>query len=353
MLSGPFPPVKMLVTVGIEQLAAALANAAGPVQDPNVVWSFSDLTTKLSKQPPPTPPPLSETLKRMAGRAWIQHAGHPPDQTLADLFARARLQRVLHTGDGAVLAMGRTVRLATPAQKDALIARDVGCVIPGCAVPGEHCEVHHVIPWAAGGPTDVQNMCLLCPRQTPHRSRATNLGPRNDQRRPLGPATELGRPHPTTAPQPHPHDATGVGRPVQGRPPPPPLQPASSQDQVVRVTGPRATPDEAFAPLVGLHAPALVEQCRHVLRQHVVRRVQAMDAARLQVVVHDEQDPTWRDRSHQRALRVVRGCALQRRVLHRHQVVGPQRRLDQPGMDPRHVHGGVTGVPLGPLESDL
>ena len=164
VLSGPYPPVKILVTVGVEQLAAALAAAAGPVKDPNVAWSFSDLSTKLPTEPPPTPPPLSETVKRVAGRAWIQHAGHPPDQTLADLFARARLQRVLHTGDGAVLALGRTVRLATPAQKDALIARDLGCVIPGCAVPGEHCEAHHVIPWAAGGPTDVQNMCLLCAR---------------------------------------------------------------------------------------------------------------------------------------------------------------------------------------------
>ena len=164
VLSGPYPPVKILVTVGVDQLAAALVKAAGPVKDPNVAWSFDQLSTKLSKQPPPTPPPLSETVDRMAGRAWIQHAGHPPDATLAELFARARLQRVLHTPDGAVLAMGRTVRLATPAQKDALIARDVGCVIPGCAVPGEHCEVHHVIPWAAGGATDIENMCLLCSR---------------------------------------------------------------------------------------------------------------------------------------------------------------------------------------------
>ena len=163
VLSGPYPPVKILVTVGVEQLAAALAKAAGPVKDPNVAWSFNDLATKLSKQATDTTP-LSETVKRMAGRAWIQHAGHPPDQTLADLFARARLHRVLHTADGAVLALGRTVRLATPAQKDALIARDLGCVIPGCAVPGEHCEAHHVIPWAAGGPTDVQNMTLLCAR---------------------------------------------------------------------------------------------------------------------------------------------------------------------------------------------
>ena len=164
VLSGPYPPVKILVTVGVDQLAAALVKAAGPVKDPNVAWSFDQLSTKLSKQPPPTPPPLSETVDRMAGRAWIQHAGHPPDATLAELFARARLQRVLHTPDGAVLAMGRTVRLATPPQKDALIARDVGCVIPGCAVPGEHCQVHHVTPWAAGGPTDTDNMCLLCSR---------------------------------------------------------------------------------------------------------------------------------------------------------------------------------------------
>ena len=46
VLSGPYPPVKILVTVGVEQLAAALATAAGPVKDPNVAWSFSDLATK-------------------------------------------------------------------------------------------------------------------------------------------------------------------------------------------------------------------------------------------------------------------------------------------------------------------
>ena len=103
-------------------------------------------------------------VDRLPGQAWIQHAGRPPDATLADLFAGARLQRVLHTRDGAVLAMGRTVRLATPAQKDALIARDLHCVIPGCAVPGEHCQVHQIIPWAAGGPTDLDNMTLLCVR---------------------------------------------------------------------------------------------------------------------------------------------------------------------------------------------
>ena len=54
VLSGPYPPVKILVTVGVEQLAAALATAAGPVKDPNVLWSFRDLATKPR---PPEPPP--------------------------------------------------------------------------------------------------------------------------------------------------------------------------------------------------------------------------------------------------------------------------------------------------------
>jgi HNH endonuclease len=27
----------------------------------------------------------------------------------------------------------------------------------------EHCDAHHVIPWAAGGTTSVENLALLCP----------------------------------------------------------------------------------------------------------------------------------------------------------------------------------------------
>ena len=156
--SGPYPPVKILVTVSIEHLAQALARTCKPGNDPGALWNFG------TSPPDPPPEPLSDVVERLGGQAWIQHVGRPPDATLVELVAGARLQRVLHTRDGAVLAMGRTVRLATPAQKDALIARDLTCVIPGCTVPGEHCQVHHVTPWAAGGPTDLDNMTLLCVR---------------------------------------------------------------------------------------------------------------------------------------------------------------------------------------------
>ena len=58
--------------------------------------------------------------------------------------------------------MGRTRRLATPGQTVALIARDSGCSFPGCDRPPEWCERHHVVAWVDGGPTDVDNITLVC-----------------------------------------------------------------------------------------------------------------------------------------------------------------------------------------------
>ena len=60
------------------------------------------------------------------------------------------------------LAVGRSARTATPAQRRALAARDKGCIIPGCGIPAEACQTHHVQDWAAGGDTDLPNLALLC-----------------------------------------------------------------------------------------------------------------------------------------------------------------------------------------------
>ncbi|WP_375489963.1 DUF222 domain-containing protein [uncultured Jatrophihabitans sp.] len=63
---------------------------------------------------------------------------------------------------GAVLFCGRTKRLATPALRYALAARDGGCCFPGCERPAAWCEAHHIREWTDGGPTDIDNLCLLC-----------------------------------------------------------------------------------------------------------------------------------------------------------------------------------------------
>jgi hypothetical protein len=59
------------------------------------------------------------------------------------------------------LDVGRTKRLATPAQERAVIARDRRCVF-GCNSPPDWCEVHHNHPWENGGLTNIENLSLVC-----------------------------------------------------------------------------------------------------------------------------------------------------------------------------------------------
>jgi hypothetical protein len=98
------------------------------------------------------------------GFAHVQHAGAIHPRVLALLACCGRIRGAVLDEHGAVLNLSRSIRLATPAQKAALYARDIGCVIPGCTTQGELCEVHHVIAWADGGPTDINNLVFVCPR---------------------------------------------------------------------------------------------------------------------------------------------------------------------------------------------
>jgi Domain of unknown function (DUF222)/HNH endonuclease len=62
---------------------------------------------------------------------------------------------------GKVLALGRTRRLVSKAQRRALLIRDKMCQYPGCHQT-RHLKAHHVIPWILGGNTDLDNLILLC-----------------------------------------------------------------------------------------------------------------------------------------------------------------------------------------------
>src|SRR4051794_21611878 len=64
----------------------------------------------------------------------------------------------------ALLDLGRTVRLVTPKLFLALCVRDRACTFPGCSRPPSWCDAHHGLHWCDGGPTDLANMALLCPR---------------------------------------------------------------------------------------------------------------------------------------------------------------------------------------------
>jgi len=83
------------------------------------------------------------------------------DQALR-LAGQARIAWVVHGSSGGVLNYGTARRIATDKQTLALIARDQGCTFPGCTDPPEWTEKHHIVPWALGGSTDLDNLCLLC-----------------------------------------------------------------------------------------------------------------------------------------------------------------------------------------------
>lgn len=60
------------------------------------------------------------------------------------------------------LDVGRAARTVTTAQTKALRVRDGGCVHPGCSRTSAFCDAHHVQHWADGGPTNLDNLVLLC-----------------------------------------------------------------------------------------------------------------------------------------------------------------------------------------------
>ncbi|GGG17567.1 hypothetical protein GCM10007304_34570 [Rhodococcoides trifolii] len=72
----------------------------------------------------------------------------------------AHIDPIVVDGAGVPLAMGRTVRTVTADQRTAVTVRDRCCIM--CGRPPQWCQVHHLVHWAHGGPTDLDNLALLC-----------------------------------------------------------------------------------------------------------------------------------------------------------------------------------------------
>ncbi|HWJ10196.1 MAG TPA: DUF222 domain-containing protein [Nocardioides sp.] len=66
--------------------------------------------------------------------------------------------------EGQVLDVGRAHRLVTPAIWSALVLRDRHCAFPGCTRMPLACDAHHIVHWADGGATSLDNLVMLCRR---------------------------------------------------------------------------------------------------------------------------------------------------------------------------------------------
>ena len=95
------------------------------------------------------------------GVAEIVSGAALPQCLLEHMMCVSTITGMIFDGKGQPLWAGRDRRFPTDAQIKAIIARDRHCT--GCAADAERCEIHHIVPWEAGGLTDVDEMCLACP----------------------------------------------------------------------------------------------------------------------------------------------------------------------------------------------
>lgn len=81
-------------------------------------------------------------------------------------------------GASQVLDLGRSSRLFSPAQRQAMMLRDRHCRAEGCTIPAAWTEAHHLgTPWSRGGRTDLADGALLCSH---HHHRAHDPAYRHD-----------------------------------------------------------------------------------------------------------------------------------------------------------------------------
>ena len=95
-------------------------------------------------------------------RAESRHNAQLSAATLERLTCDCDISRVITAGRSEVLDVGRATRTISPAIWKALVVRDGHCQAPGCDRPPDSCEAHHIVHWSRGGPTNLENLQLLC-----------------------------------------------------------------------------------------------------------------------------------------------------------------------------------------------
>jgi len=73
----------------------------------------------------------------------------------------AEILPIVLDGASQPLELGRNRRLPSPGLKRAVIERDRTCRC-GCGTPPEWCQIHHIIHWSHFGPTNLDNLVLVC-----------------------------------------------------------------------------------------------------------------------------------------------------------------------------------------------
>jgi hypothetical protein len=107
-----------------------------------------------------------ETVMGLAGSSAGEMEFSPPipTSTIRRLACDSTVVRVVLDSRSMPVDVGRATRVVDGALRRALAVRDKHCQWPGCERPASWCDGHHIVHWADGGPTDLDNCVLLCKR---------------------------------------------------------------------------------------------------------------------------------------------------------------------------------------------
>jgi len=154
------PQLLALALVELTRSGRAATSTAGPAP--------ADVTIVLTT-PAELPAHLEGPVADETGAGWLTRlTAHTLDRTrlhhstAALLTCDARHRILVEAFTGETLALGRSRRLATPAQRHAAAVRYGGCCFPGCDAPPNWCELHHSPTWESGGTTDLDHLAPLC-----------------------------------------------------------------------------------------------------------------------------------------------------------------------------------------------
>ncbi len=103
-------------------------------------------------------------LKGLEGTSEFDHTG-PVLPWIAKLLAcDASVARVVLGPESEPLDVGRRTPVVPAPMRRAVVVRDRTCRFPSCDHPHPWCDAHHVVHWADGGRTALDNLVLLCRR---------------------------------------------------------------------------------------------------------------------------------------------------------------------------------------------
>jgi len=145
------------------------------------------------------------------------HLGQGLSKGLARYISCDSRVRAVFDEKGRPVSVGRAFRIVPDRTRLIVENRDGGCRVPGCD-RSRWVQVHHVIHWEDGGPTDTSNLLCLCSKHHRLHHRG-GLGIAGDADDPAGVTftDERGRPLDNCG---HPVPPTAAPPPGQWKPPP-------------------------------------------------------------------------------------------------------------------------------------